>query len=248
MIAVKTWQETAVEQLREAIIRGAYQPGQRLKQQELARTLGCSPVPVREALHRLAAEGFVVIDPQRGARVADFNSRELEEIYEMRMMLEGRAAAAGGGVHDARDSAAAAGHPRQNGNPRHRRRSTGCGSTGSSTTACTRRAEQEFLRKTISNLRRSMEPYLRLDVAQVGNYTAGRREHRAHPAGVRARGREIGRAAHDRAPAADRAGPHFLCAEPLEIAAPRVPGSVSVHNHIRWGVRTAQQTTGGGVP
>jgi DNA-binding GntR family transcriptional regulator len=49
MIAVKTWQEAAVEQLREAIIRGAYQPGQRLKQQELARTLGCSPVPVREA-------------------------------------------------------------------------------------------------------------------------------------------------------------------------------------------------------
>jgi DNA-binding GntR family transcriptional regulator len=40
-------------------------------------------------------------------------------------------------------------------------------------------ADQEFLRRTISNLRRTMEPYLRLDVAQVRNYAAGRREHRA---------------------------------------------------------------------
>lgn len=40
-------------------------------------------------------------------------------------------------------------------------------------------ADQEFLRKSISNLRRNMEPYLRLDIAQVGNYTAGRRDHRA---------------------------------------------------------------------
>ena len=92
MISVRTLQAAAVEQLREAIIRGEYQPGQRLKQNELARSLGCSPVPVREALHRLAADGFIVIDPQRGARVADFNSRDLEEMYEIRMMLEGRAA------------------------------------------------------------------------------------------------------------------------------------------------------------
>jgi DNA-binding GntR family transcriptional regulator len=178
MISAKTWQEAAVEQLRDAIIRGVYQPGQRLKQQELARSLGCSPVPVREALHRLAAEGFVVIDPQRGARVADFNSRELEEIYEVRMMLEGHAA------------------------KRAAERMTP--ETGRRLRAILEKmdvpdispvdwvrlnwefhdslyasADQEFLRKTISNLRRNMEPYLRLDIAQVGNYAAGRREHRA---------------------------------------------------------------------
>jgi DNA-binding GntR family transcriptional regulator len=178
MIAVKTWQEAAVEQLREAIIRGVYQPGQRLKQQELARTLGCSPVPVREALHRLAADGFVVIDPQRGARVADFNSRELAEIYEVRTLLEARAA----------ERAAERMTPET-----ARRLRTILDKMEAPDIAPVdwvrlnwefhdglyASAEQEFLRKTISNLRRSMEPYLRLDIAQVGNYAAGRREHRA---------------------------------------------------------------------
>jgi DNA-binding GntR family transcriptional regulator len=178
MIAVKTWQEAAVEQLREAIIQGAYQPGQRLKQLELARALGCSPVPVREALHRLAAEGFVVIDPQRGARVADFNSQELEEIYEVRTLLEGRAA----------ERAAERMTPQT---ARHLRIILDKMEAPDIAPIDWVRlnwefhdglyaaAEQEFLRKTISSLRRSMEPYLRLDVAQVGNYAAGRREHRA---------------------------------------------------------------------
>jgi DNA-binding GntR family transcriptional regulator len=178
MLAMKTWQAAAVEQLREAIIRGVYRPGQRLKQQELARALGCSPVPIREALHRLAAEGFVVIDPQRGARVADFNSREIEEIYEVRTLLEGRAAERAAermtpetarrlrAILDKMDSPAIA--------PVDWVRLNWEFHDGLYATA-----DQEFLRKVISNLRRSMEPYLRLDVAQVGNYTAGRREHRA---------------------------------------------------------------------
>jgi DNA-binding GntR family transcriptional regulator len=178
MLSVKTWQEAAVEQLREAIIRGVYQPGQRLKQQEIARSLGCSPVPVREALHRLAAEGFIVIDPQRGARVADFNSRDLEEIYEVRMMLEGRAAQRAAermtpetaqrlrAILDKMDVAdiSPVDWVRLNWEFHDSLYAS---------------ADQEFLRRTISNLRRNMEPYLRLDIAQVGNYTAGRRDHRA---------------------------------------------------------------------
>jgi DNA-binding GntR family transcriptional regulator len=177
MISVMTLQAAAVEQLREAIIRGVYQPGQRLKQNELARSLGCSPVPVREALHRLAAEGFIVIDPQRGARVADFNCRELEEMYEIRMMLEGRAtqraaermtpemARRVGAILNKMDveDITPVDWVRLN------------WEFHDSLYAC---ADQEFLRKTISNLRRNMEPYLRLDVAQVGNYAAGRRDHR----------------------------------------------------------------------
>lgn len=177
MISVMTLQAAAVEQLREAIIRGVYQPGQRLKQNELARSLGCSPVPVREALHRLAAEGFIVIDPQRGARVADFNCRELEEMYEIRMMLEGRATQRAAErmipevarrvrtILDKMDVAdiSPVDWVRLN------------WEFHDSLYAC---ADQEFLRKTISNLRRNMEPYLRLDVAHVGNYAAGRRDHR----------------------------------------------------------------------
>ena len=70
MTTAKTRQEAAVEALREAIVDGVYAPGQRLRQQELAKQYGCSVIPIREALHQLAAEGFVVLDPQRGARVA----------------------------------------------------------------------------------------------------------------------------------------------------------------------------------
>jgi DNA-binding GntR family transcriptional regulator len=177
MIEVKTLQEAAFAQLREAIIRGAYRPGQRLKQQELARSLGCSPVPVREALHRLAAEGLVIFDPQRGARVADFNSREVEQMYDIRTMLEGYAAQRAAermtpdvarcleAILDKMEPAdiSPVDWVRLN------------WEFHDGLYAC---ADHEFLRKMISNLRRSMEPYLRLDVAQVGNYAAGRRDHR----------------------------------------------------------------------
>ena len=57
MIIAKTRQEAAVEALREAIVDGVYVPGEPLRQQELARRLGCSVIPIREALHQLAAEG-----------------------------------------------------------------------------------------------------------------------------------------------------------------------------------------------
>src|SRR5512143_1530503 len=88
MNAAKTRQEAAVDALRDAIGDGVYTPGQRLRQQELAKQYGCSVIPIREALHQLAAEGFVVLDPQRGARVATFNGRMLEEIFEVRIALE----------------------------------------------------------------------------------------------------------------------------------------------------------------
>jgi DNA-binding GntR family transcriptional regulator len=177
VIEVKTLQEAAFEQLRESIIRGVYKPGQRLKQQEVARSLGCSPVPVREALYRLAAEGFVVFDPQRGARVADFNSREVEQMYDIRMILEGYAARRAAermtsevsrhleGILDKMDAPGISPVDWVRLNWEFHDNLYAC-------------ADHEFLRKIISNLRRSMEPYLRLDVAQVGNYVAGRRDHR----------------------------------------------------------------------
>jgi len=178
MLKNKTIQEVVVEQLRDAIVTGVYKPGQRLKQLELAQKIGCSPIPIREALHRLAAEGFVIFDPQRGARVADFNSRELKEIYEVRIALESLAA----------ERAAERMTPEAAQRIRVILDKMDAEDISpvewvclnwefhDSLYAC---ADQEFLRKTVSNLRRSMEPYLRLDIAQVANYAAGRREHRA---------------------------------------------------------------------
>lgn len=76
------------QQLRERILGGAYPGGSALRQEELAEQLGVSRMPVREALRQLAAEGLVVLYPHRGAVVAELSPAELEEIYQMRSVLE----------------------------------------------------------------------------------------------------------------------------------------------------------------
>jgi len=177
MTTAKTRQEAAVEALREAIVDGVYAPGQRLGQQELARKYGCSVIPIREALHQLAAEGFVVLNSQRGARVAVFDCRTLEEIFEVRMVLERIAAQRAAERMTPQAAERTRGILKKMDRPDlspaewvyldwefH-----------DSLCAC---AEQEFLRKTISTLRRQMAPYLRLDLAKVGTIEFGRREHR----------------------------------------------------------------------
>src|SRR3954447_24171011 len=84
--------ELAVELIREAILDGDLDAGERLKEDELARRLDVSRTPVRQALHRLAAEGLVVVEPQRGASVRAFEPRELDDMYRLRAVLEGYAA------------------------------------------------------------------------------------------------------------------------------------------------------------
>lgn len=80
--------EQVVGRLRDAITSGRLRPGDRLMQDELARHLGVSRMPVREALRRLEAEGLVVLQPYRGALVAELSAQELREIYEIRIALE----------------------------------------------------------------------------------------------------------------------------------------------------------------
>lgn len=76
------------DQLRDLIRDGAYAPGSRLVERSLARELGTSHIPVREALARLAEEGLVVRRPRRGARVAELSPRMLAEISSMRVVVE----------------------------------------------------------------------------------------------------------------------------------------------------------------
>lgn len=76
------------KQLREGILKGEYPGGTALRQEELASSLGVSRMPVREALRQLAAEGLLILYPHRGAVVAELSSAELEEIYQMRSVLE----------------------------------------------------------------------------------------------------------------------------------------------------------------
>jgi DNA-binding GntR family transcriptional regulator len=74
------------------ILNHYFKSGERLVQDDLARQLGVSRTPVREAFHQLAAEGLVTISAYRGASVVDFSISELEEIYSIRIALEGYAA------------------------------------------------------------------------------------------------------------------------------------------------------------
>jgi DNA-binding GntR family transcriptional regulator len=78
----------ATERLREAILNGELEPGDRLQQHFLAARLGLSHVPLREALQRLEFEGFVVISPRRGAFVVPLTAVDSAEIFELRVNLE----------------------------------------------------------------------------------------------------------------------------------------------------------------
>lgn len=89
--ALKTRETVVADKLREAIMRGYFQPGQRLDQSEIAEIFKVSRSPVREALRTLAAEELVKVYPHRGAVVAELSLEEIEEIYFLRGVLEGTA-------------------------------------------------------------------------------------------------------------------------------------------------------------
>lgn len=85
--------ERAMEALRLAVVRGDYGPGDRLKEADVAAALRMSRTPIREALRRLAGEGIVEYEANRGAVVPRWSRHEVEEIFEIRAYLEGFAAA-----------------------------------------------------------------------------------------------------------------------------------------------------------
>jgi DNA-binding GntR family transcriptional regulator len=82
----------ATELIREAIIDGRLEPGRRLKEEEVASELGISRTPVREALLILQAQGLVELTPNRGASVRSYETAEIEDMYQLRALLEGYAA------------------------------------------------------------------------------------------------------------------------------------------------------------
>jgi len=77
-----------VATLKERIIHWQYPPEHRLTEAELCQKFGVSRSPVREALRILATDGFVKKMPNRGYAVKQYNLREIEELYEVRLALE----------------------------------------------------------------------------------------------------------------------------------------------------------------
>jgi DNA-binding GntR family transcriptional regulator len=88
----RTAAAAAADLIRQAIIDGRVPPGHRLKEEELAQQLGISRTPVREALLVLQSEGLVEAAPNRGATVRAYETPDLEDMYELRALLEGHAA------------------------------------------------------------------------------------------------------------------------------------------------------------
>jgi DNA-binding GntR family transcriptional regulator len=78
----------AYEAVRNEIIEGAYAPGDRITESEIAESAQVSRTPVREALHRLEAEGLIRFVPNQGAFVSSFGLAEARETFDLRSMLE----------------------------------------------------------------------------------------------------------------------------------------------------------------
>lgn len=87
----RTVGDMVYEVLRESILKGVFQPGERLRQDRLAEAIGVSRIPVRSALLQLESEGLITFNPYRGAVVNKLTVDEMREIYEIRGVLEAHA-------------------------------------------------------------------------------------------------------------------------------------------------------------
>lgn len=75
-----------------SIVVGGLEPGTWLKEREISERFEVSRIPVREALHRLESEGFVVTSPHRGASVTPVERADVEELFDARLCIEPYAA------------------------------------------------------------------------------------------------------------------------------------------------------------
>lgn len=80
------------QNLRNAIITGELQPGERLMETQLGEKLGVSRTPIREAIRKLELEGLVVMVPRKGAQVAQFTEKDIQDVLEVRAALDALAA------------------------------------------------------------------------------------------------------------------------------------------------------------
>ena len=89
---VKPLRDRIVASIRDSIIAGKIKPGERLLEPDVAKMLGVSRTPLREAFLQLEAEDFVRVTPRRGAVVSELSVKDAEEIYVVKSALESLAA------------------------------------------------------------------------------------------------------------------------------------------------------------
>ena len=88
MLDLSPLNERVYQLLLRRILSGEAAPGGRLDAEELSQTLGVSRTPVKDALTRLCAEGLVEITPRRGTRVTALTRRDIQELHDVRRMIE----------------------------------------------------------------------------------------------------------------------------------------------------------------
>ncbi|WP_070197607.1 GntR family transcriptional regulator [Streptomyces oceani] len=88
LLSRNTFSEATESVLRDMVLGGSLQPGERLNEVSLASSLGISRGPLREAIQRLVSEGLLTVISHRGAFVRTFSRPEIVELYELRGALE----------------------------------------------------------------------------------------------------------------------------------------------------------------
>lgn len=88
---MQTLSQQVTDTLRDWILEGRFQPGERIEEETTARLIGVSRTPVREGLANLANEGLIDHQPKRGYMVRVFELKDILTAYEVRAMLEGLA-------------------------------------------------------------------------------------------------------------------------------------------------------------
>jgi DNA-binding GntR family transcriptional regulator len=79
--------------IKEAILFGDFEPGQKLTEEYLAEKFNKSRTPIREAINKLSGEGLIVSEKNKGMTIKNFTLKEVKQIYDLRVILEGRAVA-----------------------------------------------------------------------------------------------------------------------------------------------------------
>jgi DNA-binding GntR family transcriptional regulator len=88
----KTVAEYVYEEIKNNILIGVFKPGEKLTETSLANDLEVSRTPIRDAIHRLEAEGLVTTTPHKGVTVTKLTKKDVQDFYQTRTVLEGLAA------------------------------------------------------------------------------------------------------------------------------------------------------------
>ncbi|MBW2004984.1 MAG: GntR family transcriptional regulator [Deltaproteobacteria bacterium] len=87
-VEIKSLMTVVLDNIRRRILTGEFRPGQKINESEIAVNLGISRSPVREAFRILERDGLITTLPRKGSYITDISLRDLEELFEIRKILE----------------------------------------------------------------------------------------------------------------------------------------------------------------